>query len=102
MGSTGLVLCAFFVIARIINKDKTISDDSTKKPTKKQRTKKKFNNNNCCWTHGYDLRDPRHTSETCEKPWDGHIRSHTGTNPAKGASTKFKDLSIYKDIPIPE
>ena len=80
-----------------------ISDDSTKKPTKKLRTKKRFpNNNNCFWTHGYDLRDPRHTSKTCQKPRDGHIRSHTGTNPAKGAGKKFHDLSIYKDILIPE
>ena len=79
-----------------------ISDDSATNPTTKRRTKKKYNNNACCWTHGYDLKDPRHTSESCKKPKDGHIRSHTGTNPAKGASTKFKDLSIYKDVPIPK
>jgi len=51
-------------------------------------------NDNCCWTCGYDI-SSLHDSTNCNCKLPGHITTHTGDNPAPGASTKDKEFSKW-------
>ena len=65
-------------------------------PAPGRRTTKRHANCNACWTHGYDIHN-NHTSENCKTPKLGHVRTHTGDNPAPGASKRGKQLSKWAE-----
>ena len=69
---------------------------------KREYTTKRYDNDDCCHTHGYDVAKG-HTSKTCfpHKRAKGHDENHTGANPTKGANLKGKELSKWKDVPVP-
>ena len=69
---------------------------NTGAPAPALRTMKRYANCNACWTHGYDVHN-KHNSETCRTPKPGHVKTHTGDNPAPGASQKGKHLSKWAD-----
>ena len=57
-------------------------------------------NDHCCWTHGCDI-SSLHTSANCDRQLPGHILTHTGDNPAPGASTKDKEFSKWVNVTWP-
>ena len=57
-------------------------------------------NDNCCWTCGCDI-SSLHYSANCNCKLPGHISTHTGDNPAPGASTKDKEFSKWTNVNWP-
>ena len=56
------------------------------------KTKKHYKNRDItCWSHDYDC-SKKHHSGNCTHKKNGHINSHTGDNPAAGASQKDKQF----------
>ena len=57
-------------------------------------------NDGCCWTCGCDI-SSLHSSANCNCKLPGHIDTHTGDNPAPGASTKDKEFSKWVNVTWP-